>query len=155
MDDSPTGPVPTAFLFHTQIVQAVLLVGAAMAMATDVELVAYGLFALGSLAAASGDTAARAVVVASVNRDDSLLPAANGLLGTARGLAMAGGALGAGLFASVTDATTLVFAAAAAAALVGGGYAILRRLVAHVPAEQAERAESRQRIRGRCGPSFR
>lgn len=143
---------PTAFLFQTQIVQALLLVGAAVAMTADAAIVAYGLFALGSLAAASGDTASRAVVVASVDRDDSLLPAANGLLGTARGLAMAGGALGAGLFASVSDATTLVFAAAAAAAVVGGGYANLRRLVAHVSAEVSERAATRQVVSWRIRP---
>ena len=101
---------------------------------------------------ASGDTASRAVVVASVDRDDSLLPAANGLLGTARGLAMAGGALGAGLLASVTDATTLVFVAAGAAAVVGVGYAHLRRIVAHVSAEPEQRAEHRQPIPWRMRP---
>ena len=143
---------PTAVLFQTQMLQALLLVGAAVAMATDAEIVAYGLFALGSLAAASGDTASRAVVVASVDRDDSLLPAANGLLGTARGLAMAGGALGAGLLASMTDATTLVFAAAGAAAVVGGGYAHLRQRVAHVSDEPEQRAETRQPIRWRMRP---
>ena len=76
---------PTAVLFQTQMLQALLLVGAAVAMATDAEIVAYGLFALGSLAGASGETASRAVVVASMDRNDDLLPAANGLLGTARG----------------------------------------------------------------------
>ncbi len=132
---------PAAFMLQTQLVQAALLVGAAMAMATDETIVAYALFAFGSLAAASGDTASRALVLASVGRDDSLLPAANGLLGTARGLAMAGGALGAGLLASVTGATELVFAAAVTAAAVGGGYANLRRLVVHVADDMGERAE--------------
>ncbi|MDX6376842.1 MAG: diguanylate cyclase [Gaiellaceae bacterium] len=133
---------PTAFLFQSQFVQAFLLAGAALAMYADAAVPAYILFALGSLAAASGDTAARAVVVASVDRHDALLPAANGLLGTARGLAMAGGALGAGIFASVADGTTLVFAAAAAAAAVGGGYVNLHRLVTPGPADAVRRTSS-------------
>jgi ENTS family enterobactin (siderophore) exporter len=143
---------PTAFLCQTQLVQALLLAGAALAMTADAAVVAYALFALGSLAAASGETAARAVVVASVDRDDALLPAANGLLGTARGLAMAGGALGAGVFASVTAATTLVFVAAAAAATVAGGYANLRRLVTHAPAEETGPTSSPLAIPWRIQP---
>ena len=98
-----------------------------------------------------GEPAARAVVVATIDRKDDLLPAANGLLGTARGCAMAGGALGAGLLTHVSQATSLVLAGAAASAIIGVGYGQLQRSLADVspmPTGSSASHSAPWRIRG-------
>ncbi len=131
---------PARLLLLTQLAQAALLTATAVALLLDSAVPAYALFTLGSLAGASSDAAARSIVTATIDRDDRQLPAANGLVGTARGLAMAGGALGAGLLAIVSEVVPVVVGAAVVCGLTAIGYAHLRDLVTPAPASAGDAA---------------
>jgi MFS family permease len=116
----------TRLLACADAAQAVLLAGIVVAMATGTASAVYALYALASLAAASGDASLRAAVVQAVEGDAALLPSANGTLGMARGAAMAAGALGAGLLPGAVSATAVIACAGAGLAGTSLAYSLLR-----------------------------
>jgi MFS family permease len=131
----------TRLLAYADAAQAVLNAGIVVAMATGTPTAVYALYALASLAAASGDASLRAAVVRAVEGDADLLPSANGTLGMARGAAMAVGALGAGLLPKILGAPTVMAGTAAGftATAVAYGLLRLRPCAADEPAGHAER----------------
>lgn len=139
----------TRLLACADAAQAVLLAGIVVAMTSGTPSAVYVLYALASLAAASGDASLRAAVLPAVEGDVALLASANGTLGMARGAAMAVGALGAGLLPGAVPPATVIACAGVGLATTAVAYGLLRLRTGVVVDERDEHA-----ARARVGVHF-